>query len=67
MVFVVLVVLYLSTSSRATMSPFFRALMAYRWPLFLYSERITCGTPGSSLSCLEAPWLWGISGIKGIF
>lgn len=32
---------YLSTSSRATMSPFFRALMAYWLPFFLYSDSST--------------------------
>lgn len=32
---------YLSTSSRATMSPFFRALMAYWLPVFLYSDSST--------------------------
>lgn len=32
---------YLSTSSRATMSPFFRALMANRPPVFLYSDSKT--------------------------
>lgn len=32
----------LSTSSRAIMSPFFRALMAYMVPVFLYSDSNTC-------------------------
>lgn len=32
---------YLSTSSLATMSPFFRALMAYRLPVSLYSDNKT--------------------------
>lgn len=34
---------YLSTSSRATMSPFFRALMANISPVLLYSAKSTCG------------------------
>lgn len=32
---------YLSTSSLATMSPFFRAFMAYMLPDFLYSAKST--------------------------
>lgn len=32
----------LSTSSRAMISPFFRALMAYIVPVFLYSDSNTC-------------------------
>lgn len=49
---------YLSTSSLATMSPFFRALMAYRLPVFLYSDNKTWREQKCVLQSLTLCLLW---------